>query len=439
MVQAQNVFSHPTLDGLARGAFPVFLDHPTTIYFDSAATTQKPSLVIQVVNEYHRRAVNIGRGTYPWAAEVYEHVEAIRENVASFLHAHSPTEVVFTAGATASLNTICLSWGLMNLKDGDEVLLCADDHKSSTLPWLHLKQTLRQFGIALKIVFYGTDETGKIDIYDLLSKVTERTRLVTLTHMHNVYGNLNDIAAIRTVLPDSILLSLDASQSVGHLDIDAQQLGVDFLSFSGHKMFASTGIGVLWVDQKWHSSLRPSIVGGGSGSHPFHSETEDFLSEGMPDLLEAGTQNIAGILSLGAATTFLQSIGIETIHTYLSALTGYLVSQLQTLDHLTFVPPQRFQRSEQAYGVVSFRFDGLSSNELGSYLEQQHIFVRTGDHCMSVPGENEDSLRVSLHLYNTRDEIDHFIQVLQHFLPEKRKCHFYIQSCCKQSTSASIC
>nr|MBA2677773.1 aminotransferase class V-fold PLP-dependent enzyme [Ktedonobacteraceae bacterium] len=351
MVQAHNVFPSLTSAGLARDAFPVFLDHPTTIYFDSAATTQKPSVVIQAVNDYHRRSVNIGRGTYPWANEVYEQVQMIREHVAQFLHAHSPTEIVFTAGATDSLNMICLSWGLTNVKDGDEFLLCADDHKSSTLPWLHLRQTLRHYGVALKIIFYGTDETGKIDTYDLLSKVTRRTRLVGLTHMHNVYGNLNDIAMIRAQLPDSILLALDASQSVGHLNVDVQQLGVDFLSFSGHKMFGSTGIGVLWVDQKWHAHLRPVLVGGGNDSRPFQAETEENAPEVMPDLLEAGTQNIAGILSLGAALTFLQSVGLEAIHTYLSALTTYLVSQLQMFDHLMFVPPQRFQRSEHGYGV----------------------------------------------------------------------------------------
>jgi cysteine desulfurase/selenocysteine lyase len=406
--------THLALNGLARDAFPVFLDHPSTIYFDSAATTQKPTTVIQAVNAYQRRAVNIGRGDYPWAQEVYEQVQAVRENIAHFLHAHSSAEVVFTSGATDSFNRICLSWGLANLQDGDEVLLCANDHKSCTLPWLNLKRIFQRFGIALKILFYGVDETGRIDHYDLLSKITARTRLVALTHINNVYGNLNDIAAIRAMLPHDILLALDASQSIGHIDVNVQELGVDFLAFSGHKMFASTGIGVLWVKQKRHSQLRPSIVGGGSGSSSIH--VEDFVSAGMPDLLEAGTQNIAGILSLGAATTFLQSLGMETIHTYISALATYLVTQLQSLDHLTFVPPKRFQDSEHVYGLVSFRFEGLSSKEVGCFLEQHHIFVRTGDHCMSVPGESEDSLRVSLHLYNTRDEIDRLLQVLRHLL-----------------------
>lgn len=414
MLHSEHTPTHLAPDGLARDAFPVFLAHPSTIYFDSAATTQKPSSVIHAVNAYQHRAVNIGRGDYPWALEVYEQVQAVRENMVHFINAHSSAEVVFTSGATDSLNIICLSWGLTNLQDGDEVLLCANDHKSCTLPWLNLKRILQRFGITLKLLFYGVDETGRIDHYDLLSKITARTRLVALTHINNVYGNLNDIAAIRAMLPHPILLALDASQSIGHINVNVQQLGVDFLAFSGHKMFASTGIGVLWVDQRWHSQLHPSLVGGGSGSISIHAE--DFVSESMPDLLEAGTQNIAGILSLGAATTFLQAIGMETIHSYISALTTYLVTQLQTLDSLTFVPPGRFQRLENGYGLVSFRFEGLSSNEVGSFLEQHHIFVRTGDHCMSVPEEGEDSLRVSLHLYNTRNEIDRLLQVLQQFL-----------------------
>lgn len=416
MVQSVRIAAQVALDGLARDVFPVFRAYPDVIYFDSAATTQKPSSVIQTVNAYHERAVNIGRGSYPWALEVYEQVQAVRECVARFLHAHSAAEVVFTAGATDSFNRICLSWGLAHLRDGDEVLLCADDHKSCTLPWLNLKRILQGFGVTLNLKFYGVDERGSIDFYDLLSKVTGRTRLVALTHINNVYGNLNDIAAIRAKLPHPVLLALDASQSIGHIDVNVQQLGVDFLAFSGHKMFASTGVGVLWVDQRWHNQLRPSLVGGGSGSSSIHPETHDFVSATMPDLLEAGTQNIAGILSLGAAIAFLQSIGMETIHTYISALTGYLVSQLQTLDHLVFVPRKRFREATNGYGLVSFRFEGLSSNEVGSLLEQEHIFVRTGDHCMSAPGENEDSLRVSLHIYNTKDEIDRLLQVLRKFL-----------------------
>jgi cysteine desulfurase/selenocysteine lyase len=348
--------------------------------------------------------------------EVYEQVQAVRENIAHFLHAHSPAEVVFTSGATDSCNRICLSWGLTSLHDGDEVLLCADDHKSCTLPWLNLKRILLRFGIVLNIKFYQVDESGRIDLYDLRSKVTDRTRLVALTHINNVYGNLNDIAAIRAALPHPILLALDASQSIGHIDVNVQQLGVDFLAFSGHKMFASTGIGVLWVDQRWHCQLHPSVVGGGSGSSSIQGDTNDFVAAEMPDLLEAGTQHIAGILSLGAATTFLQSIGMEMIHPYISALTTYLVTQLQTLDSLAFVPSKRFQYTTDGYGLVSFRFEGLSANEVGSFLEQEEIFVRTGDHCMSAPGENEDSLRVSLHLYNTKDEIDRFLQVLQKLL-----------------------
>ena len=153
MLQPARVSTHLALNGLARDAFPVFLAHPLAIYFDSAATTQKPSTVIHVVNAYQQRAVNIGRGDYPWAVEVYEQVQAVRENVARFLRAHSSAEVVFTSGATDSINRICLSWGLANLQDGDEVLLCANDHKSCTLPWLNLKRMLQRFGITLKILF----------------------------------------------------------------------------------------------------------------------------------------------------------------------------------------------------------------------------------------------------------------------------------------------
>lgn len=419
MSQATHIRSNQLLNGLARDAFPVFQAHPDIIYLDSGATAQKPATVLQAVDDYHKKSVNIGRGNYSWSADAYEQVQRIRQNIGHFIHANSPAEVVFTAGATAGFNIICSSWGLANLQAGDEILVCSVDHKSSTLPWVNLKHLLQQFGISIKILFYGIDETGKIDIDELVSRVTDRTRVIELTHINNVYGNLNDIAAIRARVPGSVLLALDASQSIGHVNVDVQQLGVDFLAYSGHKMFASTGIGVLWIHQKLHDQLRPSAVGGGNGSGSLLLTTDDFNSAMMPDLLEAGTQNIAGILSLGAATEFIQSINIETIHAYLTDLTIYLVEQLQTIQQIEFVPDTRFQNLEEAYGIVSMRFGGLSSSEVGSILEQSNIFVRTGDHCMSRIGASDDSLRVSLHIYNTKHEIDLLVKVLRDLLGTK--------------------
>ena len=419
MSQATHTRSNQLLEGLAREAFPVFQTHPGIIYFDSGATAQKPSAVIQAMDDYHKKSVNIGRGNYSWSAEAYDQVQRIRQNIGHFIHANSPAEVVFTAGATAGFNTICSSWGMSNLQSGDEILVCAVDHKSSTLPWVNLKYLLQQFGISINVLFYGIDETGKIDRDELVSKVSDRTRLIGLTHINNVYGNLNEIAAIRAQVPDSVLLALDASQSIGHVNVDVQQLGVDFLAYSGHKMFASTGIGVLWIHQKLHDQLRPAAVGGGNGSSSLQLTTDDFHSAMMPDLLEAGTQNIAGIISLGAATDFVQALGIEAIHTYLTELTIYLVEQLQTVRQIEFVPATRFQHLEEAYGIVSMRFGALSSSEVGSILAQSNIFVRTGDHCMSRIGASDDSLRVSLHIYNTRHEVDRLIEVLRDLLGTK--------------------
>lgn len=418
MSQATHLRTNQLLDGLARDKFPVFQENPDIIYLDSGATAQKPATVMQAMDDYHKKAVNIGRGNYSWSAEAYQQVQSIRQNIGRFIHANSPAEVVFTAGATAGFNTISSSWGLANLQPGDEILVCSVDHKSSTLPWVNLKHLLRQFGISIKILFYGIDESGKINIDELVSKVSARTRLIELTHINNVYGNLNDVAAIKARIPDSVLLALDASQSIGHVEVDVQKLGVDFLAYSGHKMFASTGIGVLWIHQRLHDLLRPSAVGGGNGSSSLLT-TDDFNSALMPDLLEAGTQNIAGIISLGAATEFVQALGIEAIHAYLTDLTIYLVEQLQTIRQIEFVPETRFQNLEEAYGIVSMRFGGLSSSEVGSILEASNIFVRTGDHCMSRFGVGDDSLRVSLHIYNTRHEVDCLIEVLRDLLGTK--------------------
>ncbi len=422
MVQFSRNAGARALNGLARDDFPALQDYSTAIYFDSSATTQKPLAVIKAVDAYHSRAVNVGRGDYAWAAEVFQQVQQVRAEVADFIHAHAPCEVVFTAGATDSLNKICLAWGLSNLKDADEILICPDDHKSCTLPWLNLRNILQQFGIRVKIIFYGVDETGRIDLYDLRSKLTEKTRVVALTHINNVYGSLNDIAEIRALLPERAIVSLDASQSIGHVHIDVQQLGVDFLSFSGHKMFATTGIGVLWVHQRLHSQLQPAYVGGGSGSGTIDLTTGNFAAENMPDLLEAGTLNVAGIVSLGAALTFITSLGIATIHHYVSDLTAYLVSGLQACEHVAFVPSRRPLDPLALSGIVSLRFQGLSSTEVGSYLDQHSIFVRTGNHCMSTSGSAvEDTLRVSLHLYNNALEVDRFLEVLNTFFTGEKK------------------
>ncbi|WP_433665054.1 aminotransferase class V-fold PLP-dependent enzyme [Nocardia sp. CA-128927] len=409
-----------------RKLFPALADS-TEIYLDSAATTQKPLPVIETIHRYHSsRTANAGRGTYPWATSLTTRLSRIRDRTAAFIGAEHPDEVVFTGGATAALNAVTLAWGLAVLEDGDEILYSPADHASNVHPWYHLRGLLARFGRRIELVPYRVTGGGEADTADILAKVTPRTRLITTSHLHHVYGGLTTLGPLRGLLDPAILLCFDCSQSGGHVPVDVTELGADFAIFAAHKMFGAPGTGILYCHRRVHDSLVPFLPGGNSGV--LVSEA-GLVPAAMPALLEGGTHNIPGILALGSALEVLESFDIGAIAAHNRELTARLIDDLRPIDGLEFLPGPAHSPSVAGYGIVSFRLDGISATDLGFVLSELGFLVRTGLHCTVAVQDSafdqrladaDDSVRVSTHIYNTADEIDRFTQCVKTIAEEVR-------------------
>lgn len=394
--------------------FEIF-DNSNVIYLDSSSTTQMPKSVIKSVNEYYTKyCANASRGSYKWANIVNKKVYEVRKQVASFINANSSSEIIFTSGATHSSNMIAYSWGLYNLKDGDEILICFSDHKSTLLPWLNIQNILKRMNINIKLVPILIDVEGDYIEEDLFSKITSKTRLVVLTHIHNVYGIEMDIEKISNKVKsirNDILISLDASQSVGHIKVDVQKLKVDFLFFSGHKMFADTGIGILWVKDNVIKTLKPFMPGGG---YELDSLDEIVNYNNMYEYLESGSQNISGIISLGSAIEFINKINIENIEEYILQLTRYAFKKLKDIKGIEFLKGIAKCKCAIGYGIISFKIQGYSIADIEDTLITNNIYIRAGNHCTTK--NIDDSIRISLHIYNTAEDIDILVNVLKNIV-----------------------
>ncbi|MGW6423069.1 aminotransferase class V-fold PLP-dependent enzyme [Nocardia sp. NPDC055053] len=389
-----------------RDRFPALAD-PAVVYLDSAATTQKPDTVIAAVTAYHREhTANAGRGTYSWATALTARITAIRTRAAGFLGAQYPDEIVFTSGATAALGTIAHSWGLATLDSGDEILYNPADHAANVLPWHHLRDTMARFGRRIVLRPYRSTAAGEADIDDILAQVGPRTRLITTSHLHHVYGGLTTLEELRGRIDPEILLCFDCSQSGGHLPVDVIDLGADFAVFAGHKMFGAPGIGLLYCRRRVHDRLRPFLPGGHSG---IQVGTDGLVGSGMPQLLEGGTQNIPGILSLAPAFDLLDELDPTAVAAHNRELTLRLIEGLRPVPGLDFLPGPAHARCAVGYGIVSFTLDGIGASDLGFVLAESGFLVRTGAHCVPSADPDAGSVRVSTHLYNTLDEIDRFV------------------------------
>jgi len=380
-----------------RDDFPTISHHPEYVYFDNASMTQMPKTVVDSLDKYHSHLrVNAHRGAYHPAVTATQEIEKARQTVADFIHAHSSNEVVFTSGASEGIEITISRWAAHNLEDGDEIILGKNDHQSVITPWQDLQKLLADRKIHITLLYYDINTFGEPDIDEILSLVTTNTKLIFLTHVHNIYGTDVEVREIRQKIGHEIILALDATQSISHLEVDVQDLGVQFLVFSGHKMFADTGSGVLWIDQKLHKQINMSTN----------------KAEAMPQLLETGTLHIAGIISLTSAIEWIQRTGKQTIKNRLVELTHYLLSKLRNFQSIEFLPGIAHCRCHEGSGIVAFRVENISSTDIGFYLDEQGIFVRTGDHC-SMGIKASDSIRVSMHVYNNEEEIEKFITVLQ--------------------------
>ncbi|MFE4399246.1 MULTISPECIES: aminotransferase class V-fold PLP-dependent enzyme [Streptomycetaceae] len=379
-----------------RDQFPIVTGHPDQAYLDSAATSQKPRAVLDTVQRYLTTAnANAGRGTYTWANATTALVDRTRTRVARFLGDPAPRQrsgVHFVSGATEGLRAVARDWLPHHLRDGDEIIVPFADHEANALPWLEARQLLADRGVRVAVRELPYDPASQdYDHRALTRLVTERTAFVAATHVHHVYGADMNVHRIRAAVGPEVPICLDAAQSVGHLPVDVGTLDVDFVVFSGHKALALPGTGAVWA----RNTRGPAFTPGGW----------------------AGTPNTAGIASLEAALDWLDAAGPDRIRRWNSALAARLTDGLRTLAPYEVLGCQRslaadseVQRRE---GIVTFRHRGIGSNDLGFILASHGLMVRADGHCQARAGESESSVRVSLHVYNSPEEVDLLLSVLR--------------------------
>lgn len=375
------------------------------VYLDNAATTQKPTQVLEAIAAYYAKDnANVHRGVHTLAERATAAYEAARERVRSFIHAASTKEVLFTRGTTTGLNWVA-RYAESVLQPGDEVLISVMEHHSNIIPW---QEACKKTGARL---IYAYLKDGMLDLADFRSKLTEKTRFVALAHVSNVLGVVNPIKEIAELVHQTnALLVVDGAQSVPHMKIDVQDLDVDFFAFSGHKMLGPTGIGVLYGKEELLEQMSPVEFGG--EMIDFVYEQEATWKE-LPWKFEAGTPNIVGAIGLAAAIDYLDKIGMETVHQYEQELIAYVFPKLQAVEGLTIYGSEDLtQRS----GVISFNLAGLHPHDVATALDYEGVAVRAGHHCaqplLSYLGVAA-TVRASFYLYNTKADCDKLVEALQ--------------------------
>lgn len=375
------------------------------IYFDNGATTFKPKQVIdKVVDYYSNYTANAHRGDYDLSHKVDIEYEDTREVVRKFINAKSEKEIVFTSGTTESMNEIVFGFMKYYLNKGDEVLITKTEHASNVLPWFELE---RELGIVVKYI--PLDNNHKVTIENLSSVLTDKTKVVSIAYVTNVIGDIRPIFEISKLIHQKdILLVIDGAQSVPHMKTDVIRDDIDFLAFSGHKMLGPTGVGVLYGKKQYLDMMKPLKFGGGMNN--FFESTKELEYKSVPLKLEAGTENIAGVLGLKEAILYLSKIGMDKIHEYEVELKKYLIDKLKNIDNITIYNP------ESETGIVTFNINKIFAEDASKYLNHYHICVRAGNHCSKMVKDEievKNTCRISLYLYNTKEEIDKLIEVLE--------------------------
>lgn len=390
--------------------FPMFQKHSSLIYFDNAATTFKPQQVIDVVVDfYENKTSNINRGDYDLAYNISQEYENSRKAVADFIKADS-NEIIFTSGASESLNIIAFSYGINNLKKGDIILTTKSEHASSLLPWFKVAEKTQSI-----IKFIELNEDGSFNMDYFRQAINDRVKIINITHVSNVLGYIFPIKKICEIAHQKeIIVSVDAAQSIAHLKIDVKDLDVDFLSFSSHKIYGPSGVGVFYGKKEILENMQPYIYGGGSNARFDVCGNIDLKKS--PYKFETGTPNIEGVLGFKAAIDFLNNHHFEQLIDYENKLTKYLVKELLKLKNIILYNPKT------ECSIVSFNVKDIFAQDVASYLNKHNICVRSGNHCAkilsNVIGVNE-SIRVSLSFYNTKEEIDYLINLLKNITLEK--------------------
>lgn len=384
----------------------VLLQNTDRVYFDNAATSQKPKCVIDAVQEFYEKYnANVLRGLYPLSVEATERYENARKTVQRFIHAACPEEIIFTRNATESMNLVAYSYGMANLKAGDEILVSILEHHSNILPWQMVSRAT-----GAKLVFLECEPDGTIPKEKMDEAFSEHTKLVAVTQVSNVLGCVNDIPElVKRARACGAVILMDAAQSAPHMPIDVQKLDVDFVAFSGHKMLAPMGIGVLYGKQELLEKMPPFLTG---GEMIETVSRYDAVYAELPHKFEAGTVNAGGAVGLAAAIDYLESYGMDTLHAVEQELTAYLFRGMNAIPHVHVLGSQR---EDNHTGIVSFTVDQVHPHDISEVLSSDGMDIRAGHHCaqplLAYLGVRSCA-RASLAFYNTTADIDRFLAAL---------------------------
>ena len=385
----------------------LILNERSITYLDSGATTQKPVQVINAIDEYYKTTnANVHRGAYSLSVEATAKYEAAREKVARFINSPSAEQVIFSKNATESLNLIAYSYGMEKLKKDDEIFLSIMEHHSNLVPWQKVAKTT-----GAKLNYMYINDEFEISDEEIENKITDRTKIVGITHVSNVLGTINNIKKIiKQAHKKGAIVIVDASQSIPHMKIDVQDLDCDFLVFSGHKMLAPLGIGVLYGKKQLLNEMTPFLMGGDMIEYVYEQET---TFAPLPNKFEAGTQNIEGVIGLAAAIDYIENIGYEKIAQIEDEVVSYAREELSKLDFLElYLTPNKQNHSS----VISFNIKGVHPHDVASILDTYGVCVRSGNHCaqplMRYLGI-DSTCRASFYLYNTKEDVDKLVEALK--------------------------
>ncbi len=382
------------------------------IYFDNAATTQKPRQVIDAITDfYENHNGNVHRAVHTLSLEATDIYEKSREHISKFINAKGPSEVIFVRGTTEAINLVAYSWGLNNLDKGDEVLVSLMEHHSNIVPW-ELTAKLRGFTIK----YANVNPDGTLDYADFENKLTKKTKIACLSQVSNVTGAINDVKRIAKGAHDNgALMLVDGAQSVPHMPVNVQDLDADFLAFSGHKMLGPTGIGVLYGKEQLLQTMQPFEGGGEMIKEVAYTQGKgcSISWNDLPWKFEAGTPNIAGAVGFGAAVKYLEALGMDNVLSHEKELTEYALDQIRANSKVTVYGPSDVAKK---CGIIPFSVRGLSSHEVASFFDVYGIMMRSGYHCaqpLHQAFKLESSTRASFYVYNTKEEFERFIEVLK--------------------------
>lgn len=382
----------------------VLLRNTDRVYFDNAATSQKPQCVLDAVEEFYQKYnANVLRGLYPLSVEATERYEAARRTVQRFIHVACPEEIIFTRNATESMNLVAYSYGMANLKAGDEILVSIMEHHSNILPWQMVSRAT-----GAKLVFLECEPDGTITKEKMDAAFSEHTRMVAVTQVSNVLGCVNDIPElVKRARACGAAILMDAAQSAPHMPIDVQKLDVDFVAFSGHKMLAPMGIGVLYGKQELLEKMPPFLTG---GEMIETVSRYDAVYAELPHKFEAGTVNAGGAVGLAAAIDYLESYGMDKLHAVEQELTAYLFRGMKAIPHIHVLGSDR---EDNHTGIVSFAVDQVHPHDISEVLSSDGMDIRAGHHCAQPLHDHlgvHSTARASLMFYNTKEEIDRFLE-----------------------------